>query len=126
MKKFFIIIYLWPFMLFSQMPDTCFTSDEIIDISETLDSLYYTDSLNNEIISQQETLISELETIIKLDSIQLLYTDRKIELLNENINLYIEREKYLKPKWYDNKVIWFGGGILTTLLTGKMIVQSVQ
>ena len=126
MKKFFIILYLWPFMLFSQMPDTCFTSDEIIDISETLDSLYYTDSLNNEIISQQETLISELETIIKLDSIQLLYTDRKIELLNENINLYIEREKYLKPKWYDNKVIWFGGGILTTLLTGKMIVQSVQ
>ena len=113
-------------MLFSQMPDTCFTSDEIIDISETLDSLYYTDSLNNEIISQQETLISELETIIKLDSIQLLYTDRKIELLNENINLYIEREKYLKPKWYDNKVIWFSGGILTTLLTGKMIVQAVQ
>ena len=126
MKKIFIIIYLWPFMLFSQMPDTCFTSDEIIDISETLDSLYYTDSLNNEIISQQETLISELETIIKLDSIQLLYTDRKIELLNENINLYIEREKYLKPKWYDNKVIWFGSGILTTLLTGKMIVQAVQ
>ena len=126
MKKFFIIIYLWPLMLFSQMPDTCFTSDEIIDISETLDSLYYTDSLNNEIISQQETLISELETIIKLDSIQLLYTDRKIELLNENINLYIEREKYLKPKWYDNKVIWFGSGILTTLLTGKMIVQAVQ
>ena len=126
MKKFFIIIYLWPFMLFSQMPDTCFTENEIINISETLDSLYYTDSLNNEIISQQETLISELETIIKLDSIQLLYTDRKIELLNENINLYIEREKYLKPKWYDNKVIWFGGGILTTLLTGKMIVQSVQ
>jgi len=126
MKKFFIIIYLWPLILFSQMADTCFTSDEIIDISETLDSLYYTDSLNNEIISQQETLLSELETIIKLDSIQLLYTDRKIELLNENINLYIEREKYLKPKWYDNKVIWFGGGILTTLLTGKMIVQSVQ
>ena len=126
MKKFFIIILLYPFMLTAQMSDTCFTSDEIIDISETLDSLYYTDSLNNEIISQQETLISELETIIKLDSIQLLYTDRKIELLNENINLYIEREKYLKPKWYDNKVIWFGGGILTTLLTGKMIVQSVQ
>ena len=126
MKKIFIIILLCPLMLTAQMADTCFTSDEIIDISETLDSLYYTDSLNNEIISQQETLISELETIIKLDSIQLLYTDRKIELLNENINLYIEREKYLKPKWYDNKVIWFSAGIATTLLTGKMIVEVVQ
>ena len=126
MKKFFIILYLWPFMLFSQMPDTCFTSDEIIDISETLDSLYYLDSINNEIISQQEQLVSELETIIKLDSIQLLYTDRKIELLNENINLYIEREKYLKPKWYNHKIIWFSAGIATTLLTGKMIVEVVQ
>jgi len=126
MKKYFIIILLWPMFLIGQESDTHFTEDEIIAISETLDSLYYLDSINNEIISQQETLISELETIIKLDSIQLLYTDRKIELLNENINLYIEREKYLKPKWYDNKVIWFSGGILTTLLTGKMIVQAVQ
>tara|TARA_R100000479_G_scaffold110191_1_gene55405 strand:+ start:74 stop:400 length:327 start_codon:yes stop_codon:yes gene_type:complete len=108
------------------MPDTCFTSEEIIDISETLDSLYYLDSINNEIISQQETLISELETVIRLDSIELIYTDKKVSLLNDNINLYIEREKYLKPKWYDNKVIWFGTGILTAVLTGKMIVEVVQ
>ena len=126
MKKFFIILFIWPMFIFGQMPDTCFTSEEIIDISETLDSLYYLDSVNNEIISQQETLISELETIIQLDSIKLLYTNKKVELLNDNINLYIKREKHLRPKWYDNKIIWFGSGILTTLLTGKMIVESVQ
>ena len=126
MKKFFIILFIWPMFIFGQMPDTCFTSEEIIDISETLDSLYYLDSINNEIISQQETLISELETIVQLDSIQLLYTNKKVELLNDNINLYIKREKHLRPKWYDNKIIWFGSGILTTLLTGKMIVESVQ
>ena len=89
------------------MADTCFTSKEIIDISETLDSLYYMDSINNEIISQQETLISDLETVIRLDSIELIYTNTKVKLLNENIDLYIQREKYLKPKWYDHKVIWF-------------------
>ena len=126
MKKIFIIIYLCPLMIFGQIADTCFTSDEIIDISETLDSLYYLDSINNEIISQQETLVSELETVIKLDSIELLYTNKKIEFLNDNIDLYIEREKYLKPKWYDHKVIWFGTGILTAILTGKMIVEVVQ
>jgi len=126
MKKYFIIILLWPLFLFGQMPDTCFTENEIIEISETLDSLYYLDSINNEIISQQDALISELETITKLDSIQLLYTNKKIELLNNNIELYIQREKYLKPKWYDHKVIWFGSGILTAVLTGKMIVEVVQ
>jgi len=126
MKKYFIIILIWPLFLFGQMPDTCFTENEIIEISETLDSLYYLDSINNEIISQQETLISELETIANLDSIELLYTNKKIELLNNNIELYIQREKYLKPKWYDHKVIWFSSGILTAVLTGKMIVEVVQ
>ena len=126
MKKFFIIILLCPFMLTAQMADTCFTSDEIIDISETLDSLYYLDSVNNEIILQQEQLVSELETIIKLDSLELIYMGSKVRLLNENIELYIEREKYLKPKWYNHKIIWFSAGIATTLLTGKMIVEVVQ
>ena len=63
MKHIFIIILLWPLVNFSQMSDTCFTENEIIEISETLDSLYYLDSINTEIISQQEALISELETV---------------------------------------------------------------
>jgi len=126
MKKIFIILFIWPLIYFGQLADTCFTSEEIIDISETLDSLYYIDSINTEIISQQEILISDLETIIGLDSIELIYTNKKMTLLNENINLYIEREKYLKPKWYDHKVIWFASGIITAVATGKMAVEVLQ
>ena len=126
MKHIFIIILLWPLINFSQMPDTCFTENEIIEISETLDSLYYLDSINNEIISQQEMLISELETVLKLDSVELMYISKKNNLLNDNIELYIQREKYLKPKWYDNKVIWFASGIITAVATGKMVVKVVQ
>ena len=113
-------------MLSAQLVDTCFTSNEIIDISETIDSLYYLDSINNKIISKQETIISDLETVIRLDSIELIYMNTKVNLLNENIDLYIKREEYLKPKWYNNKVIWFSAGIATTLFTGKMIVEVVQ
>ena len=126
MKKFFIILFIWPIVFFGQLADTCFTSEEILDISETLDSLYYLDSINNEIISQQETVIYDLETVIKLDSIEMLYTNKKIELLDNNIQLYIQREKYLKPKWYDHKIIWFASGIVTAVMTGKMIVEVVQ
>ena len=126
MKKYFIIILLWPMFLQGQESDEYFTEDEIIAISETLDSLYYLDSINNEIISQQEKLISELETIAKLDSIELMYINKKNELLNNNIELYIQREKYLKPKWYDNKVIWFASGIITAVATGKMAVEVLK
>ena len=124
--SFFIILYLWPTLLFSQVADTCFTSTEIVQISETIDSLHYLDSVNNKIILEQEVLISDLEKVIKLDSLENLYLSQKNEFLNDNINLYIEREKLLQPKWYDKKGIWFGAGILTTLLTGKLIVEVVQ
>ena len=126
MKKIFIILYLWPTLLFSQVADTCFTSTEIVQISETIDSLYYLDSVNNKIILEQEVLISDLEKVIKLDSLENLYLSQKNKFLDENIDLYIEREKLLQPKWYDKKGIWFGAGILTTLLTGKLIVEVVQ
>lgn len=126
MKYFFIIICLYPVLMFTQVADTCFTSNQIIRISNTLDSLYYLDSINNEIILDQEVLISDLEQIIQLDSLENLYLEQKNNFLKDNINLYIEREKLLKPKWYDNKIIWFSGGILTTLLTGKLIVEVVQ
>ena len=126
MKKIFIILLLCPIAFFSQLADTCFTSNEIIDISQTLDSLYYLDSINNEIISQQEVVITNLEDVLKLDSLEMVYMNTKIRLLDDNIDLYIEREKYLKPKWYDNKIIWFSAGIATTLFTGKMIVEVVQ
>jgi len=126
MKKIFIILYLWPALLFSQVADTCFTSTEIVQISETIDSLHYLDSINNKIILEQEVLISDLEKVIILDSLENLYLNQKNEFLNDNINLYIEREKLLQPKWYDKKGLWFGAGILTTLLTGKLIVEVVQ
>jgi len=126
MKKIFIILYLWPTLLFSQVADTCFTSTEIVQISETIDSLYYLDSINNKIILEQEVLISDLEKVIILDSLENLYLNQKNEFLNDNINLYIEREKLLQPKWYDKKGLWFSAGILTTLLTGKLIVEVVQ
>ena len=126
MKKFFIILLLLPVFSFTQTVDTCFTEEQIHDISETLDSLYYLDSVNNDIIIKQDNLIYSLEHLNKLDSLQKLYYQQQIDLLNSNIDLYIEREELIKPKWYDSKIIWFGAGILTTVLTGKLIVEVVQ
>jgi len=117
---------LLPVFSFTQTVDTCFTEEQIHDISETLDSLYYLDSVNNDIIIKQDNLIYSLEHLNKLDSLQKLYYQQQIDLLNSNIDLYIEREELIKPKWYDSKIIWFGAGILTTVLTGKLIVEVVQ
>ena len=111
MIKWFIII-LFPIVSYTQTPpDTCFTEQEIQDISNTLDDLYFKDSVNNALITQQKLLIQKQESLIQLDSVQLQYKQQQINLLQDNINLYIEREKMLQPKWYRSNVLWFGGGI---------------
>jgi len=98
------------------MPDTCFTEQQVQDISYTLDSLYQLNEINDSIISEQKIIITKLHQLIELDSMQLNYKTQQVNLLKTNINLYIEREKQLAPKWYDNKIIWFSTGIITTML----------
>ena len=125
--KQLILILLFPIVGFSQtVVDTCFTEQQIHDISETLDDLYYKDSVNTQLINQQTAVINKQDELIKLDSMQLVYKQQQIDLLESNIDLYVEQQKKLQPKWYNNKALWFGAGIITTVLTGKLIVEVIQ
>jgi hypothetical protein len=119
MKLLIIVLAFIPWVGLGQteIPDTCFTTEELYSISQTLDSLWIIDSLNNAIISKQHDLVKKYESVIQLDSLQLNYQKQQVELLQKNIDLYIQREKYFQPKWYDNKAIWFGSGIVTVFLT---------
>jgi hypothetical protein len=122
-----LLIIVFPVFTYAQTnADTCFTKQEIQDISNTLDELYYQDSVNNVLIAQQKQLILKQEELIRLDSIQLQYKQEQIDLLKENINLYVEREKLLQPKWYKSNALWFGSGIVTAILTAFSILQLVN
>ena len=77
-------------------------------------------------VKQQSLLIEDLEHIIKLDSLQSQYKHQQISLLKNNIDLYVERQKRLQPKWYDNKLLWFSTGILTSAVTSIFIIQAVK
>lgn len=123
--KRLLFILLFPTILFSQS-DTCFTEQEILDISFTLDSLTELNEINDKIIREQEYVIKDLRHLIYLDSVEIYHYNRQIDALNKNIYLYIQREKLIKPKWYDNKTIWFASGIVSTILTAKLIVEVVK
>ena len=126
--KLFITILLISigFTINAQIPDTCFTSKQVLDISYTLDSIFYIDSINTKLINEQKSIIQDYKQLIKLDSLESQYKDKKIELLQSNINLYVEREKLLKPKWYQQRVISFGAGMVTVLLTSKLINSVIK
>jgi hypothetical protein len=121
-----LIALIFPIFSFAQEIDTCFTVNELEDISFTIDSLYYLDSVNSEIIINQKDIIKELETIIKLDSITLSYTNTQNDILQNNI-LYLRKQiDYIQPKWYDNKALYFIGGIITTAITSKFIIEVTK
>ena len=97
-----------------------------ITLSFILDSLYIADSINNKLIEEQHVLIDQQKHLIHLDSLELEYKSKQIDLLNKNVAIYVDREKKLQPKWYDNKMIYFSGGIITAILTSKLIVEVVK
>jgi hypothetical protein len=126
MKKLLVALS-FPASCFTQtIPDTCFTEQQVIEISMTLDSLWEADSINNVLIEQQENVIKSCRTLIALDSVQIAYQKQQIELLNDNVDLYIKRQRQLQPKWYDSKGLWFGSGLVTAILTAFSISSLVN
>ena len=59
MKRLLLILLFPLYALTQTTPDTCFTQQEIIDISYTLDSLYAADSINLALIERFETLTTQ-------------------------------------------------------------------
>jgi hypothetical protein len=123
MKYLLVILFILPVLAFSQVTDTCFTTKELQDVAFTIDSLSLADSVNNVLITQQRVSLASQARLISLDSLELTYKTKQIELLKTNINIYVAREKEFLPKWYDNKMLYFTGGIVSTLLTTNLILK---
>ena len=72
---------------------TCLSEEETKNLFNNIQELEFNLDKVNTLNLEYESLIKDYET--------------QIELKNEMIEL-------VKPKWYDNKYLWFFGGILIT------------
>ena len=108
MNKFLLIFLVFSFV-FTQEPceGTCFTEDEVVNITNNIKELEFKLEKTKEI---EENLNSQIYMYIQQDSLnQSLIIDYKkqLQFKEEIIDL-------VKPKWYDNKYLWFFGGIIIT------------
>jgi len=107
MNKFlFILLFSFSFM---QEPceGTCFSEDEVINITNNIKELEFELEKTKEI---EQNLNLQIKDYIKNDSLNIsLISDYKNQLQwkEEMIDL-------VKPKWYDNKYLWFFGGMIIT------------
>ena len=95
--------------LFTQEPceGTCFSEEEVINMTNNIKELQFDLEKSNEI---NVNLNSQIQTYIEQEKLnESLISDYKNQLQwkEEMIDL-------VKPKWYDNKYLWFFGGIIIT------------
>ena len=127
--KLLALVLLIPISIFAQKtqaPDTCFTQQELIEISNMIDSLVLADEKNTSIIAEYKILVTQQDTLIKLNTTQISYKDTQIKLLQDNIDLYVEREKSLQPKWYNKKSLWFGAGFASAFGVRILVNQLIK
>ena len=121
----YLSLLLFVGFLFSQEKTYTFTEKEILGFTNEIKRLEVKDSLNTILISDLEKINVKLEDNAKTDSTLLSFKDLQIGLLNEEIELYKRKVKLVKPKWYQNKWLYFGYGVLGTStsvwLTGQLV-----
>jgi len=104
-----------------QISDSCFTKKQILDISYTIDSLWYLDSINKLIIDEQKSIMRDHDAYSKLDSLTIAQKNIQIKALNDSNRIYAnERTEYYK--WYNKKSVWFGIGVTTSAVLIKFIL----
>ena len=108
MKKIISILLMFSFV-FLQEPceGTCLSEEESVNITNNIQELQF--DLDKQ-LKINENLNSQIYMYIQNDSLsQSLISDYKNQLVwkEEMIDL-------VKPKWYDNKYLWFFGGIIIT------------
>ena len=112
----FFIFFIFFYNVKSQEIDTCFTKEEIKNIYYEVRSLQENDRLCDSIIIEYNTQKQLYKNIIKLDSIK-YENEKSINKILEDSNKNLkERVKQLEPKWYDDKVVWFGLGVFLTII----------
>ena len=86
---------------------TCFSEEEVVNITNNIKELEFKLEKGLEI---EANLNLQIQDYIKNDSLN-------ISLINDYKNQLVWKEEMIdlvKPKWYDNKYLWFFGGMIIT------------
>ena len=118
----FLKISLLSNLLFAQVT---LTQEQVVNISNKIDSLQTLDSLNISIISDYEGIIKDYDSKISADSLMIVELESQIKTHEETVGLFEKKVKIVKVRWYENKYLWMIAGAVPSYYIGK-IVEKVD
>ena len=110
MKKFISFLLVFTF-LFPQEPceGECYTDEEVQNIEAYISKLENTHNYDS-------LVVKNLEEQIQLYIEESVIDSQIIANYIEQLRLKDEMIKEIKPKWHENKYLWFGMGIATMIV----------
>ena len=120
----YIIYILFLGLLFGQDTKTyTFSEEEVLGFTNKIKELELKDSLNVSLVMDLEKQISLLEENAKSNELIIDFRTQQLQLQEETINLYKEKVKVVKPKWHENKWLWFVYGVGATAISVNLAGQ---
>ena len=94
---------------FTQEPcvGTCLSVEETKSLFHNIKETEYKLEICDSILVNLESQIVDYENLVKKRDLIILEYEKQLELKDDII-------KEVKPKWYENKYLWFGLGVIFT------------
>ena len=118
----FLKISLLSNLLFAQVT---LTQEQVVNISNKIDSLQTLDSLNKSIILDYKDMVKDYDSKISIDSLTIVALESQIKTHEETVGLLEKKVKLVKTRWYENKYLWMVAGAVPSYYIGK-IVEKVD
>ena len=125
-----IIYILFVGLLFAQdvsEPKTySFTEEQVLGFTNAIKELELKDSLNVSLVEDYEAMVKRLEATAAIDSMLIANKTTQLNLLKDTNELLEQKVKLVRPKWYENKWLYFTYGVVLTATSVKLAGQIVD
>ena len=124
MKYIIYILFLFSVILGQTEEETItLPKADVIEWANKLQGFEKSDSLSTIAISDLESIVFKLEENAFMDSLIIEKRELQISLLRETNELYKDKVKLVKPKWHENKWLWFVYGVGATAVSVNLAGQ---
>ena len=125
MKKLIILLALFGF-IYSQDKVYTFTEEEVVTMGNKVKDLQTQVETQTEQIDIYEELMKKYENQTQIDSMLLSFKTQQVDILKDREVLYEKQIKLIKPKWYENKWLYFTFGVIATSTSIKLAGEIVD
>ena len=127
--RYIIYILLLGTLISQEVDETktyTFTEEQVLGFTNAIKELELKDSLNVSLVEDLESQLKLFEENSTIDSMLIANKTTQINLLKDTNKLLEQKVKLVRPKWYENKWLYFTYGVLGTAISVRLAGQIVD